>query len=56
MRFEVRFSTEAEDDMVRHFDILLDRVQTMEDLGLAESANQAIRSAVLSQLDRKSVV
>ena len=35
--------------MVRHFDILLDRVQTMEDLGQAESANQAIRSAVLSQ-------
>ena len=36
--------------MVRHFDILLDRVQTMEDLGLAESAKQAIRSAVLSLL------
>ena len=50
MSFEVRFSTEAEDDLVRLFGILLDRVQTMEELGQAESANQAIRSAVLSLL------
>ena len=50
MNFRVLFSHEAEDDLLRLFDFLLDRAQTVEDLGRAELALQAIRSAALDQL------
>lgn len=46
MSFAVIFSAEAEEDLVRLFDFLLDSAQTIEELGQADSANLAIRSAV----------
>lgn len=46
MRFEVRFSVAAEDDLERLFDFLLERAQTVEDLDLAQSAIETVRSAV----------
>lgn len=50
MTFDVLFSPEADDDLARLFDFLLDRAETPEDLDLAESAIEAIRSAVVNQL------
>ena len=50
MRFDVRFSAAADDDLQRLFDFLLDRAETVEDLALAQVAIDAIRSAVLHQL------
>jgi plasmid stabilization system protein ParE len=50
MNFEVLFSPEADDDLARLFDFLLDRAETLEDLELADKAIQAIRSALTSQL------
>lgn len=50
MTFAVRFSTAAGEDLERLFDFLLDRAQTIEDLDLAESAIEAIRSAAIAQL------
>ena len=46
MRFEVRFSVAAVDDLERLFDFLLERAETVEDLDLAQSAIEAVRSAV----------
>lgn len=46
MRFEVRFSVAAADDLERLFDFLLERAQTVEELDLAQSAVDANRSAV----------
>lgn len=46
MRFEVRFSAAAADDLERLFDFLLERAQTVEDLDLAQSAVETVRSAV----------
>jgi plasmid stabilization system protein ParE len=50
MRFEVRFSATADDDLARLFDFLLDRAETAADLALAQAAVEAIRSAALHQL------
>ena len=50
MRFDVRFSAAADDDLERLFDFLLDRAATVEDLELAQAAIEAIRSATLHQL------
>jgi len=50
MRFDVRFSAEADDDLVRLFDFMLDRVETIEDLDAAQAAIEAVRSAALNQL------
>ena len=47
MSFDVRFSVEAEADLDRLFDYLLDRAQVAEDLELAQAAIDAIRVAVL---------
>lgn len=46
MRFDVRFSAAAADDLERLFDFLLERAQTGEDLDLAQSAAETVRSAV----------
>lgn len=45
MRFEVRFSVAAADELERLFDFLLERAQAVEDLDLTQSAIDAIRSA-----------
>ena len=50
MSFSVRFSPEAEADLVRLFDFLLDRAKVLEDLDLAQAAIEAIRSAAQHQL------
>ncbi len=50
MRFDVRFSAAADDDLARLFDFLLDRAETGEDLDLAQAAIEAVRSAALNQL------
>ena len=50
MSFAVRFSPEAQADLVRLFDFLLDRATVLEDLYLAQAAIDAIQSAVQHQL------
>ena len=50
MTFDVRFSMAAEGDLARLFDFLLDRVETLEGLDLAQAALEAVRSAALNQL------
>jgi plasmid stabilization system protein ParE len=50
MTFAVRFSAAAEDDLMRLFDFLLDRAETLEDLDRAQAAIEAVRSATLNQL------
>jgi len=52
MRFEVRFSAAAEEDLERLFDFLLEKAETIEDLDLVMEAIEAIRSSVLNQLAR----
>jgi plasmid stabilization system protein ParE len=50
MRFDVRFSVEAEDDLSRLFDFLLEEANTAEDFDLAQSAIDAVRAAITNQL------
>jgi plasmid stabilization system protein ParE len=50
MRFDVRFSVEAEDDLSRLFDFLLEKANTAEDFDLAQSAIDAVRAAITNQL------
>jgi len=50
MRFEVRFSVAADEDMQRLFDFLLDRAETIEELDQAQSVIDAVRSAARDQL------
>lgn len=50
MTFQVRFSREAQDDLLRLFDFLLECALTHEDLDRAQLAIDAVRSAVHSQL------
>ncbi|MFT3777704.1 MAG: type II toxin-antitoxin system RelE/ParE family toxin [Ottowia sp.] len=50
MRFSVRFSAEAEEDLDRLLDFLLDRARTLEDLELAQAAIDAVRVAAQKQL------
>lgn len=50
MTFEVLFSPEADDDLARLFDFLLDNAHAREDLDLAILALEAVRTAVMSQL------
>jgi plasmid stabilization system protein ParE len=48
--FAVRFAAAADEDLERLFDFLLDRAVTVEDLGLAQTAIDAVRAIALSQL------
>jgi plasmid stabilization system protein ParE len=50
MKFEVRFSVAADEDLARLFDFMLDRSQTIEDLDHAQDAVEAIRHAALNLL------
>ncbi len=50
MTFDVRFSAEAEEDLERLFDFLLESAKTTEDLDVAQAAVDAIRSVALNQL------
>lgn len=46
MSFEVRFSPEADEDLARLLEFLLDRARTYEDLDLAQAAIDAVRAAI----------
>lgn len=50
MRFDVRFTAFADEDVARLFDFLLGRAETIEDLHLAQAAIEAIRSTAVNQL------
>ena len=50
MRFDVHFSVEAEDDLGCLFDFLLERAEALEDLELAQTAIEAVHSAIVNQL------
>ncbi|KQP12825.1 type II toxin-antitoxin system RelE/ParE family toxin [Pseudorhodoferax sp. Leaf267] len=50
MSFQVLFTPEADDDLERLYDFLLDGAETLEDLHQAEAAMQSIRAAVLTRL------
>lgn len=46
--FEVRYASEAEDDLLRLFDHLVERAETTDQLDVADSAVAAIRSGIES--------
>jgi plasmid stabilization system protein ParE len=50
MSYAVEFTQAAEDDLVRLYDFLLDRAETLEELDVAHEAVKAIRQAALSHL------
>lgn len=50
MSYAVEFTPGAEDDLVRLYEFLLDRAETLEDLDVADEAIKVIRQAALSHL------
>ena len=50
MSYAVEFTQGAEDDLVRLYDFLLDRAETLEALNVADEAVNVIRQAALSHL------
>ena len=50
MSYAVEFTQGAEDDLVRLYDFLLDRAETLEELDVADEAVNVIRQAALSLL------
>jgi plasmid stabilization system protein ParE len=50
MIYAVEFTQGAEDDLVRLYDFLLDRAETLEELDVADEAVKVIRQAALSHL------
>ena len=50
MKYDVRFSASAVEDLERLFDFLLEHAETVEELDLPELAIEAIRSAAVNQL------
>jgi len=50
MSYAVEFTHGAEDDLVRLYDFLLDRAETLEELDVADVAVKLIRQAALSHL------
>jgi plasmid stabilization system protein ParE len=50
MSYAVEFTQGAEDDLVRLYEYLLDRAETLEELDVAEVAANVIRQAALSHL------
>lgn len=50
MSYAVEFTPSAEDDLVRLYDFLLDRAETLEELDVADEALEVIRQAALSHL------
>lgn len=51
-KFEVRYTAAARDDLLRLFDFLLDRAQSVDDFDAAQVAIDVITSAVESHLSR----
>jgi plasmid stabilization system protein ParE len=50
MSYVVEFTPGAQDDLVRLYDFLLERAETLEELDVAAEAIQVIRQAALSHL------
>jgi plasmid stabilization system protein ParE len=50
MSYAVEFTQSAEDDLIRLYDFLLNRAETLEALEVAEEALRVIRLAALSHL------
>ncbi len=50
--FKVRYTAAARDDLLRLFDFLLERVQTIEEFDAAQDAIDALRAAVQNHLSR----
>ncbi len=50
MSYAVEFTQGAEEDLMRLYDFLLDRAETLEDLDLADEAIGVIRQAASSHL------
>ena len=50
MSYVVEFTQSAEDDLIRLYDFLLDRAETLEELDVAEEAINVIRQVALSHL------
>ena len=50
MSYAVEFTQGAEDDLVRLYDLLLERAETLEELDVADEAVRAIRQAASSHL------
>src|ERR1700712_3451318 len=50
MTYSVEFTPGAEDDLVRPYDFLLERAETLEELDAAAEALTVIRQAALSHL------
>lgn len=50
--FDVRYTDAARDDLIRLFDYLLERAQTIEELDHAQGAIDALSRAVESHLSR----
>lgn len=50
--FEVRYSAAAREDLLRLFDFLLERAQTVEEFDAAQASVDAIREAVEKSLAR----
>jgi plasmid stabilization system protein ParE len=48
--YSVRFAPAAEDDLVRLFDFLLERAETIEDLDRAQEVIATLRQAMFGQL------
>ncbi len=54
--FEVRYTDAARDDLLRLFDFLLERAQTVEDFDAAQLAIDIITTEVASQLSRSPFI
>jgi hypothetical protein len=50
MSYTVEFTQSAEDDLVRLYDFLLERAETLEELQVADEAVKVIREAAFSHL------
>jgi plasmid stabilization system protein ParE len=50
MSYAVEFTQSAEDDLVRLYDLLLERAETLEQLAVADEAIEVIRQAAMSHL------
>lgn len=51
-QFEVRYTAAARDDVLRLFDFLLERAQTIDDFDAAQAVIDALRNAVQNHLSR----
>jgi len=54
--FNVRYTAAARDDLLRLFDFLLERAQTIEEFDAAQDAIDALRTAVQCHLSRSPFI